>query len=143
MSDCIFCSIVAGDIPSKKLYESDEVLALLDAFPLAPGHSLVIPKQHYERIQNMPPATNSALFDTVGRLAAKTDSVSGSTLIAIHNGPQSGQEIPHVHVHLVPRSPGDGAGPIHSMFANKPGPDNAGTDRLSDTLKLSGDTASP
>lgn len=114
--DCIFCRIVNGEIPVKKIHETDDVLAFLDAFPLARGHSLVIPKRHYTRVQEMPPKVNSAVFGAVGMLAARTDDIGGGTLITVHNGPESGQEVPHVHVHLVPRSAGDGAGAIHSMF---------------------------
>ena len=114
--DCIFCRIVSGEIPATKIHESDTVMAFLDAFPLTRGHCLVIPKSHFTRIQDMPPDVNSAVFETVSRLAALTDKIAGSTLIAVHNGPESGQEVPHVHVHLVPRRLNDGAGAIHSMF---------------------------
>jgi len=116
--DCVFCKIANGEIPAKILYESDAVLAFLDAFPLARGHSLVIPKRHFERIQDMPPGVNSAVFDIVRKLASKVDASAGSTLVAVHNGRGSGQEVPHVHVHLIPRSQDDGAGAVHSMFRN-------------------------
>ena len=59
---------------------------------------------------------NSDLFSLVHTMMSKVDSISGSTLVAIHNGEDAGQEIPHIHVHLVPRSKSDSAGPIHSMF---------------------------
>ncbi len=114
--DCVFCRIARHEIPAKILFDSDDVIAFLDAFPLAKGHSLVIPKQHYEKIQDMPPRTSLAVFDVVHGLASKVDSVSGSMLVAVHNGKQSGQEVPHVHVHLIPRRQGDGAGAVHSMF---------------------------
>lgn len=91
-------------------------LAFLDAFPLTKGHSLVIPKKHHSKLQDMSPEENSDLFLTVHKLVSRVDSITGSTLIAIHNGKEAGQEIPHLHVHLVPRSAQDSAGPIHSMF---------------------------
>ena len=116
--DCIFCKIVSGDIPSTKLHESDSVVAFLDAFPLAEGHSLVIPKQHYEKIQDMPSEISIDLFKTVHSLISRVDSLTGSTLVAAHNGKESGQEIPHVHIHLIPRTSDDGAGAVHSMFKN-------------------------
>lgn len=116
MTDCIFCKIIEGNIPTKKLIETDMSLAFLDAFPLAKGHSLVIPKKHHSKLQYMSPEENSDLFLTVHKLVSRVDSITGSTLIAIHNGKEAGQEIPHLHVHLVPRSPKDSAGPIHSMF---------------------------
>ena len=67
----------------------------------------------------MTPEDNSDLFETVRKISVKIDSISNSTLIAIHNGKESGQEIPHVHVHLIPRSKSDGAGAVHSMFKNQ------------------------
>jgi histidine triad (HIT) family protein len=60
------------------------------------------------------------LFETVKIISKKLESISPSSLIAIHNGKESGQEIPHVHVHIVPRNSSDGAGPIHSMFVKRP-----------------------
>lgn len=118
--DCIFCKIATGQIRARTILETPKSLAFLDAFPLAAGHSLVIPKSHYAKIQDMTPADNTDLFDAVYRAVSLVDKVTGSTLIAVHNGKESGQEIPHVHVHIVPRRPGDSAGPIHSMFSNRP-----------------------
>ena len=114
--DCIFCKIVSKEIPTKILYEDEYTIAFLDAFPVAKGHTLVIPKQHYAKIQDLPSEINEKLFNTVHKLIPKVDSLQGSTLVAIHNGKDSGQEIPHVHVHLIPRSKNDSAGPVHSMF---------------------------
>ena len=116
--DCIFCKIASKEIPAKILVETDSCLGFLDAFPLAKGHALVIPKKHYEKIQNMPKELNIELFTMVHELIPKIDSLTGSTLVAIHNGKESGQEIPHVHVHLIPRSKTDSAGAVHSMFKN-------------------------
>jgi len=116
--DCIFCKITSKEIPAKILVETDSCLGFLDAFPLAKGHALVIPKNHYEKIQNMPKELNIELFTMVHELIPKIDSLTGSTLVAIHNGKESGQEIPHVHVHLIPRSKTDSAGAVHSMFKN-------------------------
>ncbi|MFZ0183887.1 MAG: HIT family protein [Nitrosotalea sp.] len=118
--DCIFCKIVSGDISTKKLYETPNSLAFLDAFPLARGHTLVIPKNHYAKVQDMSESDSKDLFETVKTLAGKLESIYPSSLIAIHNGKESGQEIPHVHVHIVPRNSSDGAGPIHSMFVKRP-----------------------
>ena len=117
--DCIFCKIVTKEIPTKILYEDDDTVSFLDAFPVAKGHTLVIPKKHHAKIQDLPFDVNQKLFDTVHKMTSKVDSLEGSTLIAIHNGKESGQEIPHVHVHLIPRSNDDSAGPVHSMFKDK------------------------
>ncbi len=118
--DCIFCKIINGEIPIKKIMETDKSLAFLDAFPLAKGHSLVIPKTHYEKVQNMTPEDNADLFETVRQVTSKIDNIAGAELLAIHNGEESGQEIPHVHVHIIPRRKDDSAGPVHSMFKNRP-----------------------
>jgi len=134
--DCVFCRIANGDIPAKVLYESDGVMAFLDAFPLAGGHSLVIPRRHFERIQDMPPGLSSDVFDVVRRLASKVDAVAGSTLVAVHNGRGSGQEVPHVHVHLIPRGPDDGAGAVHSMFKNDVRLDGSAMARMQNDLRL-------
>jgi len=118
--DCIFCKIINGEIPIKKIMETDKSLAFLDAFPLTKGHSLVIPKTHYEKVQNMTTEDNADLFETVRQVTSKIDNIVGAELLAIHNGEESGQEIPHVHVHIIPRRKGDSAGPVHSMFKNRP-----------------------
>ena len=114
--DCIFCKISSGEIPTKIITETKNSLAFLDAFPLTRGHTLVIPKTHHEKIQNMSPEENSDLFSTVHKIISKVDKLTGATLVAIHNGREAGQEIPHVHVHLVPRSSDDSGGPIHCLF---------------------------
>jgi len=118
--DCIFCKIVDGKIPARIILESENSLAFLDAFPLTRGHSLVIPKKHYEKVQQMSPNENSDLFRLVQKVTEKVDTLTNAELIAVHNGKESGQEIPHVHVHIIPRSAGDGAGAVHSMFRNRP-----------------------
>ena len=117
---CIFCKIASKEIPIKILAETESCIGFLDAFPLAKGHTLIIPKNHYEKIQDLPADVNNELFSIVHRLISKVDSLTGATLVAIHNGKDSGQEIPHVHVHLIPRSRDDSAGAVHSMFSKKP-----------------------
>ena len=134
--DCIFCKIVSKEIPTKILYEDEYTIAFLDAFPVAKGHTLVIPKQHYVKIQDLSSKINEKLFNTVHKLIPKIDSLQGSTLVAIHNGKDSGQEIPHVHVHLIPRSKNDSAGPVHSMFKDKIELSDSETDSLYDQLKI-------
>ena len=114
--NCIFCKIIHGDISAKILKETSNSISFMDSFPLAKGHVLVIPKNHHEKIQDMSSDENTDLFSLVHAMIPKIDSITGSTLVAIHNGKDAGQEIPHVHVHLVPRSNSDSAGPIHSMF---------------------------
>ena len=117
--DCIFCKIISKDVPAKILYEDEYSISFLDAFPVAKGHTLVIPKKHFAQIQDMSSDMNQKLFDTVHKMITKIDSVMGSTLVLIHNGKDSGQEIMHVHVHLIPRGIDDSGDNLDSMFKNK------------------------
>ena len=119
-TDCIFCKIIDGKIPTRIISQSEKSLAFLDAFPLASGHSLVIPKTHYEKIQQIPQDEYSDLFQLVQKVTEKVDVLTNAELIAVHNGKESGQEIPHVHVHIIPRSAKDGADAVHSMFRDRP-----------------------
>jgi histidine triad (HIT) family protein len=120
--NCIFCKIVSGKIPAKVLMQNDRAMALLDAFPLAAGHTLVIPKSHYAKVQDMAQQDAAAVFEITWQVAGAVEagSETNASTIAIHNGGDAGQEILHVHVHIVPRRKGDGAGAIHSMFKNRP-----------------------
>ncbi len=120
--NCVFCKIIAGEIPSRVIMQNEKAMALLDAFPLAPGHSLVVPKSHYSKVQQMSEQDAKAVFEIVWKLvgAVETGSEVNASTIAIHNGSEAGQEVPHVHAHIVPRKRGDGAGAIHSMFKIKP-----------------------
>jgi len=121
-SNCIFCKIIAGEISARVIIQNEKAMALLDAFPLAAGHTLVIPKSHYAKVQQMSEQDAVAVFDMVWKLAGAVETASqvNASTIAIHNGSDAGQEVPHVHVHIVPRKSGDGAGAIHSMFKMKP-----------------------
>lgn len=114
--DCVFCKIIAGDIPAKILKETEHSVSFLDAFPVAKGHTLVIPKNHREKLQDLDEVENKDLFSLVHQMTSKIDSITGATLLAIHNGKEAGQEVPHLHVHLIPRSKSDSAGAVHSMF---------------------------
>jgi len=134
--DCIFCKIISGDIKSKFLKETKYSVSFLDAFPLATGHVLIIPKNHHQKIQDMSIKENTDLFSLVHKMISKVDTITGSTLVAIHNGEDAGQEIPHVHIHLVPRSKDDSAGPIHSMFDSTVNLSVTEMDELYDKLKI-------
>ena len=114
---CIFCRIISGRVPARMLSESETAIAFMDAFPLALGHVLVVPKVHRRLIQEMSAEEVAGVFGMATGIIHKTDKMGGATLLAVHNGRGAGQEIAHVHVHLVPRYEGDSAGPIHSMFA--------------------------
>jgi len=98
---------------------------------------LVIPKCHYEKVQDMTDMDSTDLFNTVHKVISKVDKLTGATLLAIHNGKDSGQEIPHVHVHLIPRQSSDQAGPVHSMFKDRPKLSDVELDELSAKIKSS------
>ena len=129
MDDCIFCSIVDGDIPSHTVYEDEQTYAFLDANPLARGHALVIPKAHHERVGDMPDDLAAAVGRTIARVAPAVEAAvdAPASTIAYNNGAEAGQEVPHVHAHIVPRFEDDGVGPIHALFG---GPGEAEDDEL-------------
>ena len=133
--DCIFCKIANKEIPSRIITETENSIAFLDAFPVSRGHTLVIPKHHYEKVQDMTDLDNTDLFNTVYKVISKVDRLTGATLVAVHNGKDSGQEIPHVHVHLIPRELSDQAGPVHSMFKDRPKLSDKELDELCTKIK--------
>ena len=134
--DCVFCKIVGGSLPARIVRETAHSMALLDAFPLASGHVLVIPRKHHQMIQDMSAEENADLFSVVHSLLPRMEgTLAGATLVAVHNGRAAGQAIPHIHVHLVPRSEGDGAGAIHDMFDPRPELSPSETDRVHELLR--------
>lgn len=114
MSDpsCIFCKIIAGEIPCMRVFETDDLLSFLDIGPLAEGHLLVIPKQHYERLEDMPTGAVAAVTQHLPRLGKALMQVTGAAGYNVlqNNGKTSGQVVMHVHFHLIPRVAGDGLG---------------------------------
>ena len=122
MSDCIFCAIVEGELPSRTVYETDEVLAFLDANPLAKGHTLVIPKAHHERLTDMPESLSVEVMDALYHVTEAVEAAvdAEATTLAFNNGEAAGQEVPHVHGHVIPRWAGDGGGPVHAVAGERP-----------------------
>lgn len=110
MSDCIFCKIIAKEIPATLLYEDEEVLAFMDMGPLIKGHALVIPKTHYELITDMPDERVAKLHRTAKCIAeAQMNELgAGGVNILQNNGAVAGQVVPHVHIHIIPRFADDG-----------------------------------
>ncbi len=119
--ECLFCKIVAGEIPSQKVYEDENHLAFLDINPRNPGHTLVIPKKHYETIMNMPDEEAGRLFQTVKRLAAAIKKAMNADGISIaqSNERAAGQVIPHVHFHVIPRFLSEGPPGLESILPPK------------------------
>jgi histidine triad (HIT) family protein len=105
---CTFCQIVAGDLPAHVVLDEDGVLAFLDVRPLFPGHVLVVPKDHVELLTDLPAADVGPLFERVQRIAAAVVTACGAqgSFVAINN--KVSQSVPHLHVHVVPRTKGDG-----------------------------------
>ncbi|WP_436346388.1 HIT family protein [Natronorubrum sp. FCH18a] len=118
----IFSQIVEGEIPARVVYEDETTMAFLDANPLASGHTLVIPKDEYERLNDIPDDVAADLYATIHRMVpAVEESVDAdATTVAFNNGEEAGQEVPHVHCHIVPRFEGDGGGPIHGITGERP-----------------------
>jgi len=107
----IFTRIVNGEIPAAKVYEDDQVLAFLDVSPAARGHTLVICKQELPGLLDLPPELAAAVAVAAQRVARAVVAVVGAEGFNIvqNNGPAAGQTVPHYHVHIIPRWPGDGA----------------------------------
>ncbi|OIB55365.1 HIT family protein [Natrialba sp. SSL1] len=128
----IFTQIVEGEIPARIVYEDETTVAFLDANPLAPGHTLVIPKDEYERLNDVPADVATDLYDTIHRMVpAVEDAVNAdATTVAFNNGEVAGQEVPHVHCHIVPRFEGDGGGPIHAVAGEAPDLDDDELDAI-------------
>jgi histidine triad (HIT) family protein len=114
--DCIFCKIVAGTIPSRKFYEDDAVIGFLDINPASPGHSLVVPKQHFKLIFDGTDAQIQKTFVGVKNVAErlKTKLAFDGFNILVNQGREAGQVIEHFHVHVIPRLKGD------NMHVNPP-----------------------
>jgi histidine triad (HIT) family protein len=117
-NNCIFCKIAQKKIDANIIEENEDAIAFLDAFPLTAGHTLVITNNHYAKLQDVRFDEINNLFNLAYKILPSIEGgtdVQG-TLLAIHNGKDAGQEIPHVHLHIVPRKPNDGGAAIHSMF---------------------------
>jgi histidine triad (HIT) family protein len=108
-ANCVFCKIVAGQIPSSKVHEDPETLAFLDINPVVKGHVLVIPKHHYDTLPQMPPEALRAVMLSVQRvMRALTRSLKADGVNLFQaNGAAAGQEVPHVHFHVIPRFASD------------------------------------
>ena len=134
---CVFCRIIRGEIPSLKVYEGEKSLAFLDINPSAPGHTLVIPKAHVAMVEDLPEEEASALFKTLHRLVGKIQEAMSTpaSTIGINNGRESGQEIPHVHIHVIPRSRGDRGGIIQGIARSHGRPSGEDMLRIAERIR--------
>ncbi|RLM68883.1 hypothetical protein C2845_PM17G08020 [Panicum miliaceum] len=114
---CVFCRIISGEAPAYKVYEDDVCLCILDSHPLAPGHSLIIPKHHFPSLEATPPPVVAAMCSKVPFLsnaimkATECDSFN----LVVNNGAAAGQVIFHTHFHIIPRRSGDKLWPTESF----------------------------
>ena len=117
MANCLFCAIVAGQRKAHVVYENAHVLVFLDIHPASRGHLLVIPKTHAETLQSLPERDTGPLFQgvkTAMGLLEATLQPAGMN-IGWNHGWAAGQRVDHLHIHLIPRYPGDGGGGIQSL----------------------------
>jgi histidine triad (HIT) family protein len=106
--DCVFCDIVSGIVSTRVVYSDEVSLAFLDRRPIFPGHCLLIPKNHYETIEDLPTELIGPLFSNCQRIAKAVRIVleADGTFLGINN--KISQSVPHVHIHIVPRRAKDG-----------------------------------
>ena len=105
MTTCIFCKILNGEIPSTKVYEDEHTYAFLDAFPVAPHHTLVIPKKHYENMFDVPEQELAHIIKTVKQIVESYKTEFGMKHVNILNnsGAEAQQTVFHLHFHIIPR----------------------------------------
>jgi len=109
--NCLFCKIAAGEIPSTKVHEDDEFVAIVDLRPVTTGHLLVLPRAHHADLASLPASAGARMFTIAQELAAalrRTDLQCEAINLFLADGKAAGQEIPHVHLHVIPRFAGDG-----------------------------------
>ncbi len=107
---CIFCDIIKGAAEVSVCYEDARALAFMDIQPVNSGHTLVVPRQHFESFLDLPPELGTHLFGVamqLGPVIRKVSGAEGMNLI-VSSGAAAGQDVYHFHIHLIPRKPGDG-----------------------------------
>jgi histidine triad (HIT) family protein len=121
--DCIFCKIVSGHIPSTKIYEDEVVVAFLDIGPISDGHTLVMPRQHFEQVHSCSPELLGQIWTRLGRIANAVALAVGADgyNILCNNGRAAGQVVDHLHFHIVPRKTGDGVFAQWPSYKYRPG----------------------
>jgi len=107
-ADCVFCRIVAGELPAERVYEDEHTLAFMDIGPIAKGHALIIPKAHHPTIREAPPEVLASVMATVQRIVdAQFRALQpGGVNVTQANGAAAGQVVPHLHFHAIPRPEG-------------------------------------
>lgn len=108
MADCVFCKIIKGEIPSIKVYEDKDTIAILDIHPINPGHTLVMTREHYETIGDVPDSLLQELMLAVKKIATGLKKMADGVNVNQNNRREAGQIIDHIHFHVIPRMKGDG-----------------------------------
>ena len=103
--DCVFCKIIKGEIPSKKIYEDDKVIVLLDLHPTCDGHTLIIPKKHYDDFVSLPNEELNHIMDVAKKLTPDLVKCFDSKAFSLRVNYLDAQEIKHYHMHLMPGFP--------------------------------------
>ncbi len=108
MADCLFCAIAGGDAPAARVLDEERVAAFLDSRPVFKGHVLVVPRRHYVTLADLPADLTGPLFAAVRRISAAAPAALGAqgSFVGVNN--TVSQSVPHLHVHVVPRTKGDG-----------------------------------
>ncbi len=124
MESSLFTKIIKGEIPASFIAKHDSWVAFLDINPRAEGHTLVVPVEQKQRIRDLSKESQHSLMEGVAIVSEKLCNHFGTSdcTIVVHDGPAAGQEIPHVHIHVIPRSKGDGGKSALAMFPNTPPP---------------------
>ena len=106
--NCLFCRIVSGEVPAVVVYEDENTVAFLDHRPLFPGHTLLVPREHFETLGDLPAAQVAPFFQNAQLLSGAIESAleAEGTFVAMNN--RVSQSVPHLHVHIVPRKRKDG-----------------------------------
>lgn len=106
--ECLFCRIVAGTLPAKIVYQDEHTMAFLDHSPVFPGHTLVIPKRHVDTMLELPAELTQPLMETTKLMGQAVEDGLGAEGSFVCVNVKVSQTVPHLHVHVMPRSPGDG-----------------------------------
>ena len=134
----LFQRILSGDIPSHKIASGEGWYAFLDIFPRREGHTLVIPTTPVQRIAELTTLERSQLMAGVAEVQSLLSShfQTSDFTVLVHDGPLAGQEVPHVHVHVLPRTPRDGGSTLAAMWPNSPvvDPDHVALQALSSSI---------
>jgi histidine triad (HIT) family protein len=130
---CVFCQIIAGEVPAHIVLDEDRTLAFLDVRPLFSGHTLLVPKQHYETLADLPPDLIEPFFGTGQRLAQAVEAAAegDGSLMVINN--KVSQSVPHLHLHVVPRKFRDGLRGF--LWPRRPYPDEQAAEEAATKIR--------